>query len=63
MRGLEATRIIKADDALRQTPVIVQTAHAMDADRDTALAVGCDTYLTIRIEEAALLDTIQRFTN
>ena len=63
MSGLEATRIIKADAALRQTPVIALTAHAMDRDRETALAAGCDAYLTKPVDEALLLDTIQQFMN
>ena len=63
MSGLEATRIIKTDDALRHTPVIALTAHAMATDRETALAAGCDAYLTKPIDEAALLNAIDRFTN
>lgn len=61
MSGLEATRIIKDDDAMRQTPVIALTAHAMATDRETALAAGCDAYVTKPIDEAALLHAIHRF--
>ncbi len=63
MSGLEATQIIKADATLCQTPVIALTAHAMASDRETALAAGCDHYQTKPIDEPALLNTIQRFTN
>jgi len=62
--GWEATRRIKADDALRSIPVIALTAHVMAGDRQRALDVGCDDYevkpidfdrLTRKI--AALLDS------
>lgn len=58
MDGLEATRIIKADDALRVIPVIGLSAHAMDRDREAALAAGCDEYQTKPIDEKALLQVI-----
>jgi len=61
MSGLEATRIIKDDNAMRETPVIALTAHAMTTDRDTALAAGCDAYLTKPIDERKLIDTIKQF--
>jgi CheY-like chemotaxis protein len=53
--GWEATRRLKADEALRHIPVIALTAHAMANDRDKALEAGCDDYDTKPIELPRLL--------
>ena len=55
MDGWEATRRLKADEALRHIPVIALTAHAMANDREKALEAGCDDYDTKPIELARLL--------
>ena len=59
MDGWEATRLIKADDALKHIPVIALTAHAMANDRDKALEAGCDEYDTKPIELPRLLGKIE----
>ncbi len=59
MDGWEATRLIKADDALKCIPVIALTAHAMANDRDKALEAGCDDYDTKPIELPRLLGKIE----
>jgi CheY-like chemotaxis protein len=59
MDGWEATRRIKADDALKHIPVIALTAHAMANDRDKALEAGCDDYDTKPIELPRLLAKIE----
>ncbi|HEV7571703.1 MAG TPA: response regulator [Thermoanaerobaculia bacterium] len=53
--GWEATRRLKADDRLKQIPVIALTAHAMANDRDKALEAGCNDYDTKPIELPRLL--------
>jgi two-component system cell cycle response regulator DivK len=58
--GWEATRRIKADPTTHTIPVLVLTAHAMAADRERALAAGCDDYDTKPVEMARLLDKIER---
>jgi len=57
--GWEATRRIKADEALKHIPVIALTAHAMANDRDKALEAGCDEYDTKPIDLPRLLGKME----
>ncbi len=57
--GWEATRQIKANPALRRTPIIALTAHAMSGDREHALEAGCDDYDTKPIDFPRLLEKIE----
>jgi two-component system cell cycle response regulator DivK len=57
--GWEATRQIKADPALTEIPVIALTAHAMQGDRERAIAAGCTDYHTKPIEFPKLLAQIE----
>ena len=61
MDGWEATRRIKADDRLRQIPIIAVTSHAMVGDEIEARKAGCDDYLPKPIDEDLLLHKIKRF--
>ena len=45
MDGLEATVLLKRDDATRDIPVIALTALAMKGDEDRVRAAGCDGYI------------------
>ena len=60
MDGWEATRRIRADSALRHTPIIALTAHAMQGDEERALACGCGDYLSKPIDEDKLFEKIGR---
>jgi CheY-like chemotaxis protein len=57
--GWEATRLLKAQAETRGIPVIALSAHAMAADRDAALAAGCDDFDTKPIQFARLLEKIE----
>ncbi len=57
--GWEATARLKADDRTRSIPVIALTAHAMTADRDRALAAGCDDFDTKPVDLQRLLGKIE----
>jgi two-component system, cell cycle response regulator DivK len=57
--GWEATRRLKAAPKTQAIPIIALTAHAMAADRDKALAAGCDDYDSKPIELKRLLPKIE----
>ena len=57
--GWAATRLLKADAKLKHIPVIALTAHAMQGDREKALAAGCDEYETKPFDFPRLLEKIQ----
>ena len=57
--GWDATRQIKADPATAGIPVIALTAHAMESDRQKALAAGCDDFDTKPVELNRLLLKIE----
>ena len=61
MDGWEATRKLKANDALKHIPVIAVTSHAMVGDEIDARKAGCDDYLSKPIDDEALLKKIKKF--
>ncbi len=61
MDGWEATRRLKADPKTRSIPVIALTAHAMEGDRQRAMAAGCDDFDTKPIQLERLLDKMSAF--
>jgi len=44
------------------TPVIALTAHAMRGDRERALALGCDDYLSKPFEIDQLVAILEKYT-
>jgi len=59
INGWEATRQLKARPDTRHIPIIVITAHAMEGDRESALATGCDDFDTKPVQFPRLLGKIQ----
>ncbi len=57
--GWEATKQLKANPATAGIPVIALTAHAMDSDRQKAIAAGCDDFDTKPVELSRLLGKIE----
>jgi CheY-like chemotaxis protein len=58
--GIEATRLIRADETLQKIPVIAITAFTTDVFRRAAYEVGFDGYLTKPIEFERLHLLIQK---
>jgi CheY-like chemotaxis protein len=61
MDGWEATRIIKANDSLRNIPIIGVSSYAMVGDSEKALEAGCDDYLTKPLDENLLFEKLEHF--
>jgi len=59
MDGLEATALLKADEATRGIPVIALTALAMKGDEQRILAAGCDGYIAKPLDYKDFLATIK----
>jgi two-component system cell cycle response regulator DivK len=61
MSGYEVARLIKADPALADIPVVALTAHAMAHEDVRAREAGCDAFLTKPIDTLAFKEILQRF--
>jgi two-component system, cell cycle response regulator DivK len=59
--GWEATKILRADPATRDIPIIALTAHALADDRERATAVGFTAYLAKPIEPRAVVAEVKRW--
>ena len=61
MDGLEATTLIKERHPL--LPVVALTANAFDADRERALAAGCDDFLAKPVNRDQCMAVLNRLTS
>ena len=58
MDGLQATVLLKRDEATRGIPVIALTALAMKGDEERIRAAGCDGYIAKPMRYQDFLSTI-----
>jgi len=58
MDGLQATALLKQDDATRAIPVIALTALAMKGDEERIRAAGCDGYIAKPMRYQEFLATV-----
>jgi two-component system cell cycle response regulator DivK len=59
--GLEVTKWIKEDDALRAIPIIAVTAFAMKGDEEKIREGGCEAYIAKPISVTKFLKTVEQF--
>jgi CheY-like chemotaxis protein len=57
--GWTVAREIRKTHQIKNTKIIALTAHAMDGDRDKAIAAGCNDYDTKPIDLKRLLGKIE----
>ncbi|MFH2001064.1 MAG: response regulator, partial [Planctomycetota bacterium] len=61
LSGIEATKRIKADPVLAETPIVAMTAKSMKGDREEILAAGCDDYLTKPLDTIRVKQVVQKW--
>jgi len=61
--GMEYTKRLRADDALKDIPVLAVTAFAMKGDEEKIRAAGCDDYIAKPISVLNFLETVERLIN
>jgi len=61
MDGLEVLQRIRANPHSVDLPVVMLTAKAQKADRETALREGADAYLTKPYTSEQVLDAVRRY--
>ena len=61
MDGLSATKAIKADNALKNIPIVALTSYAMQGDEEKALDAGCEGYITKPLDTRKFLETISQY--
>ena len=61
--GLEVTKMLKADEKLKDIPVIAVTAFAMKGDEEKIREGGCEGYIAKPISVPTFLETVAKFLN
>jgi CheY-like chemotaxis protein len=56
----EPVRTLKSDPQTRDIPIIGMSAYALDSERETAIATGCDEFAAKPIEFESLVGNIRR---
>ena len=60
LSGWEAAQQLKQSAKTRDIPIIALSAHALDGERDRALAAGCDDFESKPVDLARLLEKLAR---
>jgi len=61
MDGLSATKIIKQDSMIKDTPILALTSYAMEGDEERALSAGCSGYIPKPIDTRSFLEILSGF--
>ena len=60
LSGWEAAQQLKGSTETKPIPIIALSAHALDGEREKALAAGCDEFETKPVDLERLLEKVAR---
>jgi two-component system chemotaxis response regulator CheY len=59
MDGLKLIRLMRGEDSLKSIPIVVITTEGANEDRDRAIALGANEYLTKPIQANKVLSVVK----
>jgi two-component system chemotaxis response regulator CheY len=59
MDGLKLIRLMRGEEALKEIPIVVITTEGANEDRDRAIALGANEYLTKPIQANRVLSVVK----
>ncbi len=60
MDGLKLVSMVRNDPSYKETPIIVITTEGATEDRERALALGANEYITKPIQTMKILETVRK---
>lgn len=63
MDGLKLVSMVRNDPNYKTVPIIIITTEGAAEDRDRALALGANAYITKPIQTMQILETVKRLLN
>ena len=63
MDGLKLVSMVRNDPNYKETPIIVITTEGASEDRERALALGANEYITKPIQTTKILETVKKLMN
>lgn len=59
MDGLKLVSLVRSNDSYRDIPIVIITTEGAQEDRERAMALGANAYITKPIQSASLLKTVK----
>lgn len=59
--GYEVCKILKADEQYKNIPIVMVTAYASKIEKQRALDIGADDYLTKPFKYDSLLEIVEKY--
>lgn len=63
MDGLKLVNLVRSNDTYKSIPIVIITTEGANEDKERAMALGADAYITKPIQSAALLATVKELLN
>ncbi|MCL4478966.1 MAG: response regulator [Deltaproteobacteria bacterium] len=63
MDGLKLVSLVRKDPTYKETPIIIITTEGAQEDKDRAMALGANTYVTKPISGSQVLETVKTYLN